>query len=63
MRTTVDISGDLLKEAMRVTQVRTKTTAIVMGLQELINKAKLDSLRALRGKVDFTIDTRQTRRR
>ncbi len=37
MRTTLDIDGRLLKEAMARARVRTKTAAVERGLQELIN--------------------------
>ena len=63
MRTTIDISGELLTEAMKVSHVRTKTMAIVLGLQELINKARWERLRGLRGKVDLAVDVRRSRRR
>ncbi|MBI3322303.1 MAG: type II toxin-antitoxin system VapB family antitoxin [Candidatus Omnitrophica bacterium] len=63
MRTTVDLPGELLAEAMRVSHIRTKTTAITLGLQELINKYRLDALRTLRGKIDLRIDIRKSRRR
>lgn len=63
MRTTIDISAELLEEAMKAAHVRTKTMAIVLGLQELINKSRLDRLRALRGKIDLATDLRKSRRR
>ena len=63
MRTTVMVPDDLLAEAMRVSHVKTKTTAITLGLQELINKYRLDALRALRGKIDLATDVRKARRR
>ncbi len=63
MRTTIDISEELLSEAMRVSHVKTKTMAIVLGLQELVNKARWERLRALRGKLDLVVDIRRSRRR
>jgi Arc/MetJ family transcription regulator len=63
MRTTIELPDELLDEAMRVSHVRTKTMAIVLGLQELINKYRLDALRALRGKIDLMTDIRKSRRR
>lgn len=63
MRTTIELSDDLLTQAMRLSHVKTKTMAITLGLQELINKYRLDALRALRGKIDLTTDVRKSRRR
>lgn len=63
MRTTIDLPGDLLTEAMRLAHVKTKTMAITLGLQELINRYRLDQLRLLRGKVSLTIDLKKSRRR
>ena len=58
---TIEISRGLLKEAMRTARVKTEAETIAMGLQELINKARLDRLRDLRGKVEFTVNAWQTR--
>ena len=63
MRTTVELPSELITEAMRVSGVRTETAAITLGLQELINKHRLEQLRALRGKIDLDIDLRKSRRR
>ena len=63
MRTTVEIPDDLLSEALRTSQARTKTMAIVLGLKELINRHKLDRLRALRGQVPLMVDIGKARKR
>ena len=63
MRTTIDIPEDLLHEAMRCTHVKTKTSAIILGLKELLRRGKIDHLRALRGKLDLDIDLKSSRRR
>ena len=63
MRTTVELPEELLVEAMRLSHVKTKTTAITLGLQELINKYRLDALRSLRGRIELTTDIRKARRR
>lgn len=49
MRTTLDIDGRLLKEAMARAGTRTKTEAVERGLQELINAERRRSLIRLRG--------------
>lgn len=63
MRTTIELPDELVEQAMRVAHVKTKTMAIALGLQELINKSRLESLRALRGRVDLTVDLHKSRRR
>lgn len=63
MRTTVDIPDHLVHEALRLARVKTKTMVIVLGLQELINRHKLDQLRALRGQVKVNVDIAKARRR
>lgn len=63
MRTTIDVPERLLAEAMRVAHVKTKTTAVMLGLEELINRYRLEALRALRGKVDLATDIRKSRTR
>jgi len=62
MRTTIDIPEDLLKEAMRLAGTRSKTSTIILSLQELIGRRKIESLRKLRGKVDLGIDLDALRR-
>ena len=44
MRTTLDIDGPLLKEAMRRSKARTKTETVERGLRELINAERRQSL-------------------
>lgn len=62
MRTTVDIPEDILKEAMRLAGTRSKTSTIILSLQELISRRKIDNLRKMRGKVDLEIDLEALRR-
>ena len=49
MRTTLDIDGRLLREAMRRAHTRTKTEAVERGLAELINAERRRRLVATRG--------------
>ena len=51
MRTTLEIDAELLGEAMRVTGAPTKTAAVRLGLEALIDAAARRRLAALRGKV------------
>ena len=56
MRTTLDLPLDLLNEAMKTTQTKTKTKVIIIALEELIRKSKIAGLKEFKGKVDLDID-------
>ncbi len=56
MRTTLDLPEKLIKEAMQITHVETKTKVIVVALQELIRKSKIAGLKKFKGKIDIDID-------
>lgn len=43
------IPRDLLEEAVRASGATTKTMAVVMGLEELIRKKRLEALLRLKG--------------
>jgi Arc/MetJ family transcription regulator len=62
MRTTIDIPENIMAEAMRLAGVRSKTTTVILSLQEFINHKKIEKLRALRGKIDLDIDLEALRR-
>lgn len=62
MRTTLDLPEDLVKEAMRLCKIKTKTGAVILSLQELINKKKIEQLRKLQGRLDLDIDLDALRR-
>ena len=62
MRTTLDIPDDILTEAMLLAGTKNKTTTVIISLQELINRKKIEKLRALRGKIDLDIDLDALRR-
>lgn len=63
MRTTVEIPDRLMQDALRTSGAKTKTMTIVLGLQELLNRHRLEQLRALRGGLRITVDVRKARRR
>ncbi|MEI7998826.1 MAG: type II toxin-antitoxin system VapB family antitoxin [Candidatus Omnitrophota bacterium] len=63
MRTTIDIPKDLIDEVMRFTRVKTKTSAIILGLKELLRKRKIENIRSLLGKVDLDVDLKVSRAR
>lgn len=56
MRTTLDLPEDLLKKAMSLSQIKTKTLVITTALQEMIRKSEISDLKKFKGKVDLDID-------
>jgi len=62
MLTTIDIPEEILSEAMRLAGTHSKTNAMVLSLQEFINRHKIGNLRKLRGLVDLDINLDALRR-
>ncbi|MGR3218261.1 MAG: type II toxin-antitoxin system VapB family antitoxin [Candidatus Anammoxibacter sp.] len=56
MRTTLDLPEKLVKDAMKISHVETKTKVIVVALQELIRKSKISALKKFKGKINLDID-------
>ena len=56
MRTTLEIPEELIEQACRLSGVKTKTMAVVMALQHLVNSKKIERMRGLRGKIQLDID-------
>ncbi len=63
MRTTLDIPENLLSEAMKTTNIKTKTKVIITALEELIRKTQISNLKQFKGKIDLEIDMDQLRGR
>jgi hypothetical protein len=63
MRTTLDIPENLLSEAMKVTQARTKTEVIKFALENIIRKNKLQKLKSYRGELEIEINLDVLRKR
>lgn len=51
MRTTLDIDASLMKAALEASGAPTKTAAVHMGLQALVDRAARKRLAALHGKL------------
>ncbi len=56
MRTNIDIDDNLMEEAFRLTNVRTKKELVNMALKELIRNRKKLNLLDLSGKIEFRED-------
>ena len=63
MRTTLDLPGPLIAEAMKVSHHRTKTAVIVTALEDYVRKNRIQGLRRFRGKVDLDVDLHVLRKR
>jgi Arc/MetJ family transcription regulator len=63
MRTTIDIPENLVNEAMKVTNIHTKTDVIKEALQNLIQREKVKNIKKFSGKIDLNIDLDIMRKR
>ena len=64
MMTTVDLPKKLVEEAKQLSGAKTKTQAIIWGLEELAKKKKIERLMGLRGKVPLRgLNLRRSRAR
>ncbi len=63
MRTTIDLPESLISEAMKITNINTKTDVIKEALINLIQKEKIKNLKNYYGKINLDIDLNKTRKR
>jgi Arc/MetJ family transcription regulator len=63
MRTTLDVPEDLLDEARRLLQFKSKTDTVIFSLRELIRRKRIEELKAMAGSIDLTVDLDRSRRR
>ena len=63
MRTTLDIPEPLIEEARQLLGFKSKTDTVVVSLQELIRRKRIDQLKAMMGHVKLEIDLPKSRRR
>jgi Arc/MetJ family transcription regulator len=63
MRTTLDLPEDLVEEAMKATNIKTKTKVIVAALEQLIRKSKIAEIKNYKGQVDLDIELNELRGR
>lgn len=63
MRTTLDLPEPLIEEARRLLGFKSKTDTVVVSLQELVRKRRIDELKSMLGKVKLEIDLPRSRRR
>ena len=63
MRTTLDLPENLIDEAMKLSQVETKTGVIILALEELVRKSRISDLKNYKGKLDLNINLDELRKR
>ncbi len=54
VRTTITIPDTLFNELMSFTEAGSRTEAVQVAVETYVRRAKLEQLRALRGKLDIT---------
>jgi Arc/MetJ family transcription regulator len=63
MRTTLDLPESLISEAMKITNIKTKTKVIITALEQLVKKSKISEIKKYKGQVDLNIDLDEIRER
>ena len=63
MRTTLDIPESLIEEARQLLGFKSKTDTVVLSLQELIRRRRIEELKSLMGAVKLELDLPRSRRR
>ena len=63
MRTTLDLPEPLIEEARRLLGFKSKTDTVVVSLQELVRKKRIEELKSMLGRVKLEIDVPKSRRR
>ncbi len=61
MRTNIVIDDALMRDALRVTGLKTKREAVELGLQTLLRLKRQQKIKTLRGKVDWQGNLRKMR--
>ncbi len=63
MRTTLDLPQELLEEARRLLQFKSKTDTVVFSLREMVRKRRIEDLKAMMGTIELEVDVARSRRR
>jgi hypothetical protein len=61
MRTTVDLPNDLVVEIKSVYKTKVLKKALVLACEQMIQKAKIEKLRSLRGTMNLNVDLETAR--
>ena len=63
MRTTLDLPEDLVDEARKLLGFKSKTDTVVVSLQELVRRRRIEELKSMFGSVKLELDVAASRRR
>jgi Arc/MetJ family transcription regulator len=63
MRTTLDIPDGLIEEARRLLGFKSKTDTVILSLQELVRRKRIEELKNLMGDINLDLDVPASRRR
>jgi Arc/MetJ family transcription regulator len=63
MRTTLDVPENLLSEAQRLLNFKSKTDTVIFSLRELIRRKRIEELKDMAGSIQLDIDVERSRRR
>jgi Arc/MetJ family transcription regulator len=63
MRTTLDLPEPLIEEARRLLGFKSKTDTVVVSLQDLVRRKRVEELKAMLGTVKLELDLDHSRRR
>lgn len=61
MRTTINVSEDIIKDLMRFTKAKTRTEAVNCAIAEWVRRKRIDLFRAKRGKIAWEGDLDEMR--
>ena len=63
MRATVTIEKDKLDELLKETKSRSKTSAVRIAIDEYLRKKKIEKIKSMKGKLEFTMTADEIRHR
>jgi hypothetical protein len=63
MRTTLDLPEPLVEEARRLLGFKSKTDTIIVSLQELVRRKRIEELKSMLGRIELDVDLPRSRRR
>ena len=63
MRATVTIEKDKLDELLKETKSRSKTSAVKIAINEYLRKKKIEKIKSMKGKLEFTMTADEIRHR
>jgi hypothetical protein len=63
MRATVTIEKDKLDELLKETKSRSKTSAVKIAIDEYLRKKKIEKIKSMKGKLEFTMTADELRHR